>query len=174
MPLDTPETDQFPDTQTGTPKTRYERELARTPLTADPPEGHTPESWREMRAAFNCLGDEFPAETVDIWPADGEPVLYFITPSLPGAIKIGISTRLRQRVTSLQTVVPYGLGEVWYCPGGRTLEKALHALFAEHRLPGEWFKDTPSIRAKIVELGCFYAPAHLIDADEFEIRPAHD
>lgn len=148
--------------------------MLRTPLDPDPPEGYTPEEWRRTVAAYAVLDHEHPPETVDIWPADGLGVLYFITPAVPGTIKIGISARLRQRVTSLQTVVPYGLGEVWYTEGGRALEKALHTKFAPHRLPGEWFVDVPAIRAEIKALGCLYAPAHLVTADEFEVRPGRD
>lgn len=78
--------------------------------------------------------------------------VYFIREPASGAIKIGIAAKPRVRMASLQCAHPYALELLAYAKGGLLAEQDLHREFAADRLQGEWFKDTPRLRARIREV----------------------
>lgn len=74
---------------------------------------------------------------------------YFAETSFDGSIKIGKSEDPPARMLQ----VSYHAGDhvrlLLTLPGGRLLERHLHARFAEHRIEGEWFVRAPQILAFI-------------------------
>lgn len=74
--------------------------------------------------------------------------VYFITGA--GMTKVGYSTDVRSRLTSLQRRVPVDLRVTYATPGGRPLESALHrALTAQGRhVFREWFTAMSAADAK--------------------------
>lgn len=55
-------------------------------------------------------------------------------------VKIGWSTTIRQRFTTLQSYIPTPLKVYALIPAVPALERGLHDRFAEHRATGEWFR----------------------------------
>lgn len=78
--------------------------------------------------------------------------IYFIQGECGGPIKIGYTTDLVKRLSSLQTGYPDRLELLLAFPGNRKHEKALHDKFEEYRLNGEWFRPAPKVLEKIKEL----------------------
>lgn len=83
---------------------------------------------------------------------DGVPdrCIYFIQCGDDGPIKIGIAEDVEHRMMALQTGCPYELHLLeTYCPyegfDARLFEAQLHALFAQHRIVGEWFRPVDEI-----------------------------
>lgn len=77
--------------------------------------------------------------------------VYFIKAAGP-AIKIGFATNVAIRIASLQTSSHEPLTLLASVAGDRALEKSLHQQFKHLKLAGEWFKDTPELRARIADL----------------------
>jgi hypothetical protein len=70
----------------------------------------------------------------------GGDVVYFIgCPEMP-YIKIGTSNDPAQRLTGIQTSVPYDLEVLLTIPGDHIAERQAHQAFEAHRKRGEWFK----------------------------------
>jgi Meiotically up-regulated gene 113 len=67
-------------------------------------------------------------------------VVYFIQGG--NAIKIGYTTDLKSRLSSMQTDCPLPLVVLKTMPGGRPTETLLHEKFASARKSGEWFEPT--------------------------------
>lgn len=63
-------------------------------------------------------------------------------------VKIGFTSfrDARGRVAELQKSCPYPFEVVLEAPGGKPLEQALHAIFKDYRLRGEWFRYTGDLR----------------------------
>lgn len=80
------------------------------------------------------------------------PRVYFVQALDGGPIKIGTSNDVNKRVASLQTGSPMPLRLVGSLPGGRALEKEIHARLCAHRLRGEWFAESPEVIAAIKEV----------------------
>lgn len=78
--------------------------------------------------------------------------LYFIQDVGSGAIKIGISSSPRARLSQLQASRPGTLRLLAAIPGDRTAERELHAEFAHLRIRGEWFRAAPELAARIDSL----------------------
>lgn len=91
---------------------------------------------------------------------DDSSVVYFV--ERDGFIKIGFTKRLDQRLKQLgsgsqmpdgMTIGPVEL--LGSMPGGRRIERMLHALFQEHRLDqSEWFYPAPELLDFIAGLAC--------------------
>jgi hypothetical protein len=64
-------------------------------------------------------------------------------------VKIGCAYNPYHRMTHMQTCCPVELVVEALLPGAYAEERRHHALFAEHRVRGEWFKITPEIEALI-------------------------
>jgi len=80
--------------------------------------------------------------------AEQHSVVYFVRRG-DGAIKIGLTTNLTQRMDAFNHVHPVTL--LGTMPGHREVERSLHARFAAHRLHGEWFTASPDLLAFIAE-----------------------
>lgn len=76
------------------------------------------------------------------------PVVYAAVAAMPGNhkfVKVGHSTGLISRLSSIQTGCPVPITTVSYCAchavdKARAAEAAIHLLMSEHRSVGEWFK----------------------------------
>jgi len=79
--------------------------------------------------------------------------VYFIRAEGTGSIKIGFSTNHPSiRLKELQTGSPSKLELVSFYEGSQIEENELHHEFAEERGNGEWFEESPRLKAKIKEL----------------------
>lgn len=78
--------------------------------------------------------------------------VYFIRNTRSGAVKIGSATDPRKRLVGLQTGCPDTLELVGAIPGGRVQEKAMHRMFKQFRLRGEWFRAEPTLVQEIRRL----------------------
>lgn len=67
-------------------------------------------------------------------------VVYFIQRPSDGAIKIGISESLKQRMSRLGDKHKENMGIIRVIEGGRKEERMLHERFADLRFHGEWFR----------------------------------
>lgn len=68
-------------------------------------------------------------------------------------LKIGMSSDVAARLSSLRTASGEPLTLVVTIPGDATVERGFHERFASARLNGEWFTETDDIRAWLVDLG---------------------
>lgn len=78
-------------------------------------------------------------------------MIYFVQPVDGGDIKIGHSRQLSRRVISLEAECKAKIRILGVCKGDRQQEQLLHQQFADSRLSGEWFSDTPELREYIRE-----------------------
>lgn len=62
-------------------------------------------------------------------------------------VKIGFTDNLRKRVREIIGAVPVPVEFVGHMPGDRDVEAHLHERFAATRFSGEWFVETPAMRA---------------------------
>jgi hypothetical protein len=79
---------------------------------------------------------------IDIWASRGTK--FGVVYAIFGAdlIKIGFSTNLSVRFSSMKTDSPVKLSLLAQIPGTLELEKEIHEEFAEDRAHGEWFKPS--------------------------------
>lgn len=97
-----------------------------------------------------CLVAAFPVPQFE--PEDG--YVYAIRSALTGDVKIGFSCDPPARLLALQTATSEALELVGVVPGGRALERELHARFASWRKQGEWFAPSPDLDAWIASIRC--------------------
>jgi hypothetical protein len=73
-----------------------------------------------------------------------EPMVYFLQRDIDGFIKIGTTTNITDRITSIQTGAGpcVLLGRIL---GGPITEARLHQKFADSRQHGEWFLPTDDL-----------------------------
>lgn len=69
----------------------------------------------------------------------------------PPLVKIGVSGRLRQRITSIATTAGLPVRFLGCHEGDVTVERGLHERFKEYRQRGEWFLLSPDIQDYIDE-----------------------
>jgi hypothetical protein len=72
-------------------------------------------------------------------------------------IKIGCAKDVANRIAGLATGYPFELDVIAVIPTesaslARAMEKSLHGEFKATRHRGEWFRDTPELRARISDL----------------------
>ena len=108
-------------------------------------------------------------------------MIYFIGPSLRGMIKIGTSNNPARRLGELQEGNPLQLrllASMPICAERGFTEKAVHALFAEHRANGEWFQSCFELRELIQLIGQkaqrWHSPADHLDVIGWQGRPTPD
>ena len=65
--------------------------------------------------------------------------VYLVVNQAGTQVKIGLSTRPERRVRTLSTGNAAPLHLLCYVVGGRSLEKALHNKFKQHRIRNEWY-----------------------------------
>ena len=64
-----------------------------------------------------------------------------------GLVKIGMTTNLKKRMETLQTMCPSRIALVGVMAGGYQAENRLHRVFAAYRDHGEWFQlDDEALR----------------------------
>jgi hypothetical protein len=66
-------------------------------------------------------------------------VVYVVGSGPKSPVKIGRTTKLAQRVRAIQCMSPIPVTILWTTPGGSSLERHLHTVFADRRKHGEWF-----------------------------------
>jgi len=66
-------------------------------------------------------------------------------------VKIGYASDWKQRLSSIQTGIPYTVIPLLVLSGDIRLEEELHRLFHADRYRGEWFRMSPAIEAFIRE-----------------------
>jgi len=92
-----------------------------------------------------------------------------------GLYKIGRTSHLDSRLNAIQTATPFPVQLVYAIPcpmKDREIEHALHVIFADHRVRGEWFKLSMRDIAKIKSLSVqeILSVASRIEAAE---KPGH-
>lgn len=80
------------------------------------------------------------------------PVVYFIAAPSLGLVKIGYTRGLRQRFGELSRGSPVDIAFVHALTGNRTLERELHARFADYRSRGEWFRHEGALAEHLTYL----------------------
>lgn len=85
---------------------------------------------------------------------DGQDVCYVIQPEVGGPFKIGHTTRVKERLTALQTSNGHLLVVRALLAGGRTTERQLHSWLRDWRLHDEWFDE------RAVPLVCEFIGRH--------------
>ena len=72
--------------------------------------------------------------------------IYFVQESGAGFIKIGISSRVVERVYSiLRSGPPHRLTVLAVIKGDRAMESGFHRRFSHAHILGEWFRPTPDL-----------------------------
>ncbi len=96
----------------------------------------------------------------------------------PAVVKIGVSSFVLARISSLQTGMPFKLRLIGYVTyptdtAARSAESKLHKKFKAKRLEGEWFELTPKIRASIMAMvgNSASIPLPTIKLPEFPTEP---
>lgn len=72
-------------------------------------------------------------------------MIYFITARSLGLVKIGYAEKAQERFHAIQSHCPVALTLERVRAGGQKEEAVLHALFADIRERGEWFRITPEL-----------------------------
>lgn len=107
--------------------------------------------WRVYRTALDQLkAQEIRTHVGTLGPMG--PSVYFVR--CQEFIKIGWTVDVTSRIQSVQTFVPWALQLIHAqryetVPAAREAESNAHRALAEHRYRGEWFFDTPAVRAFI-------------------------
>jgi hypothetical protein len=109
-----------------------------------------------------------------LFPPNPHIKLYAIQQGEDGPVKIGVAQKPWERLATLQTASPVRLRGVAAWSGSIAEEKALHELFAEDRLEGEWFKPSEELLALVEWLGfptCEFAkPANCLSYRSLELN----
>lgn len=70
-----------------------------------------------------------------------------------GRVKIGTTSRdVQNRLTAISASLAVPLELIGTLEGGLRLERAVQKHLAAHQIKGEWFRDTPELRAQLIEL----------------------
>lgn len=80
---------------------------------------------------------------------DDSCFVYFIGDPRRKVVKIGVSTDVGRRLTSIQTGYPYPLSILCVIPGDEVLESELQRIFSPLRTNGEWFRYDWRIRTYV-------------------------
>jgi hypothetical protein len=140
--------------------------LAITP----PNDSDCPERWHDW-----FLGVLARADGVSVAPYNEQPKSWvYVIQSPYGQVKIGIATNLKQRIRNLQTSCAHKLilCHAREADNASEVERALHVMFADSRLIGEWFQISPvdagAALDKIVD-AMESKPARLVAAHQMEL-----
>lgn len=98
------------------------------------------------------LEDMSAAQADDYARFNGEMKVYFVQESGTGAVKIGTSKQLRNRLAELSRILPYEIKLLAAVDGGRETEWTIHNRFEQARIRGEWFRPVPELLAYIDEI----------------------
>jgi hypothetical protein len=78
--------------------------------------------------------------------------IYFIRQGPDGPIKIGVSSRPKKRLTTLQTANPTDLVLLGIIRGGEEVEQKLHERFKSFLIRGEWYRPDPELLKAIRQI----------------------
>jgi hypothetical protein len=106
----------------------------------------------EHQNAAVCALRKEDAKRSMVAAADGSCVVYFIQESGIGAVKIGVTKKLKSRLHMLRVNSPHEMVVLAHVPGDERLERYLHDRFCDSCIRGEWFRPTPELFACIGEL----------------------
>ncbi len=91
------------------------------------------------------------AERINAKRLSARPVVYFVEAVGLERIKIGTTTHLARRLSSLRVASPVPLRLVFDEPGGEDREAALHDRFDDYRVTGEWFEFSGALRSYLYD-----------------------
>lgn len=83
---------------------------------------------------------------------DTSRFVYFVHAPEANAVKIGVSSDPKYRLTNMQVGSPVSLTILAVVPGGHALERKLHQQLAASRIRGEWFRVSPGLLEYITSL----------------------
>lgn len=78
-------------------------------------------------------------------------VVYFVACDELKLVKIGVTRRLKTRITTLAVDCPLSVRLLCTVPGGVALEKELHSRFEAFRFRGEWFRYAEPIQRLVFQ-----------------------
>jgi len=79
--------------------------------------------------------------------------IYFLQEETTKYIKIGITLNLKTRIQGYATIIPTVTKLLHsFTTDDARVERALHIMFKQHRVKGEWFSDHPEILEHIDKL----------------------
>lgn len=79
---------------------------------------------------------------------DGEMFLYVVQIAT-GPIKIGVTDNVMRRLREIRNAQPYAASCLHQQPGSLAQEAAIHRLLMAYNISGEWFDDSPFVRATL-------------------------
>lgn len=82
-------------------------------------------------------------------------IVYFVE-GPGGAIKIGHTAALSERLSRVQMGSPTPLRVLCAIPGGPRMERALHVALNDYRMEGEWFRPALPVLALVREMVAIY------------------
>lgn len=94
-------------------------------------------------------------------------LIYFVQAVNGGAIKIGYSANVLDRLKSLQCASPLKLQIIGLMKGSPLEERTLHNKFVEARLHGEWFDNSNELEGFISKLPKFDISSDYITDEQF-------
>jgi len=105
---------------------------------------------RHIDAALNFFADQLALTPADHMKRDitlqyGQAWTYLVGSRQHRIVKIGVTTRLKQRMSSLRNSSPAPIKLFAVVFGSPKIETALHEKFAKDRQHGEWFTLTDEI-----------------------------
>jgi hypothetical protein len=80
-----------------------------------------------------------------------DPIVYLIHMIDTWYYKIGMTTNIASRLSSLSTASPVGMELIAWKYGGADQEKQLHDKYHAHRTRGEWFKFNDDVTAHVLK-----------------------
>lgn len=101
--------------------------------------------------------------------AQTDAAIYFLLAPNLNRVKIGYATKLKQRIGNLQVGCPDKLKLVLALQGKCYWETALHAMFADLRVTGEWFKYEGALREFVENGGVGFSPIYA-PRPEFDVK----
>jgi hypothetical protein len=78
--------------------------------------------------------------------------IYFIQEPITKSIKIGTTKNIKNRMSQLQTSIPFQLILLKFIKGDFIKEKELHDKFSQYRLSGEWFSENDELLDYIAKI----------------------
>ncbi len=111
-----------------------------------------PDHRRSGERVFSSCKPVHGASVQQLVIAAGAPLVYFLRCGEADLLKIGVTTRLEDRIADLQIGCPFALNLLVTAPGGMMTERALHTHFSEYWERGEWFRYAGHLRATVESL----------------------
>jgi hypothetical protein len=72
--------------------------------------------------------------------------VYFVTTDVSRLTKIGRAQNVETRLKAIQTGNHEPLSLLGVLAGGKELEREIHAMLADTRVRGEWFRPSPALK----------------------------